>query len=149
MKGSCQCGHINFEVADDYIALVACYCTECQKVSGGVGTYSMFVAADSFVLSSGELSQWERSSASGARNIAHFCPCCSNRIYHQNPDMPALMRVKAGNLDEARKLVPDMHCWVRSAPQWIRLPEGALSYDTQPTMEEGLQALAERKSANA
>jgi len=146
MKGSCQCGSIQYEVPDDFKALIACYCTECQKMSAGVGSYSMFVAFDSFQLTSGELSSWERSADTGARNIACFCPICSNRIYHKNPEIPGVIRVKAGTLENANRLEPDAHFWMRSAPEWIRLPEGALAYDTQPGTEEALLAIQGRRN---
>jgi len=146
MRGSCQCGHVSFEIKAAPLALAACFCTECQRVSGGFGTYSMFVPTDAFELLSGEMSQWERCTDSGSRNIAHFCPHCSNRIYHQDPGMPELLRVKAGNLDQARDLVPDLYVWMRSAPSWIRPPDGSLCYETQPSREEALQAIAELKS---
>lgn len=141
MKGSCQCGNISYEVPDEYIALTLCYCSECQKVSTGVGSYSMFVATDTFKLITGHLESWERLSGAGTRNVAYFCPKCSNRIYHQNPEEPSFIRLKAGTLENASELEPDMHLWVQSAPEWVRFPEGAVTYDTQPTLEEGLLAV--------
>lgn len=145
MKGSCQCGNVKYEVSDDYLALAACYCTECQKVSTGIGGYSMFVAKDNFDLISGELSRWECASDIGTRNIAHFCPTCSNRIYSESPDTPGMIRLKAGTFENANTLEPDAHVWMKSAPGWGRLPEGALAFYTQPSIEEGLQAISERR----
>jgi hypothetical protein len=144
MNGSCQCGHVTFEVKAPPLALAACFCTECQKVSGGFGTYSMFVPAQAFELLSGEMHQWRRGSDTGSTSIAHFCPHCSNRIFHQDPDIPELLRIKAGNLDNAKSLVPDLYVWMRSAPSWIQPPEGSLCYDTQPTREEAQAAMAAR-----
>ena len=141
--GSCQCGNIKYEVDDEYLALGFCYCTECQKMSTGIGTYSMIIRRDSFKLLSGTLKQWERSSDIGNRNIAHFCPICSNRIYHENPEANDIIRVKAGTIDNANKLKPEIHVWVRSAPSWVKFPEGAITYETQPTAEEVVKKMAE------
>ncbi|WP_211826065.1 GFA family protein [Kistimonas asteriae] len=149
MKGSCQCGNVRYEIPANYIALVACYCTECQKASSGVGTYSMLLPSNAFQLISGQLKSWERTSAVGTRNMAHFCPDCGNRIYNVNPDAPDIIKLKAGTLEQAARLVPDAHVWLKSAPGWITIPEDALAYDTQPSIEEGLQDLQQKRQQYA
>ncbi len=149
MNGSCQCGNVRYEVPDNYIALVACYCTQCQKASSGIGTYSMLLPTDAFQLLSGKLKSWERKSTVGALNKTHFCPDCGNRIYNVNPDAPDIIKLKAGTLEHAAQLVPDVHVWLKSAPAWIKIPENALSYDTQPSFEEGLKDLRQKRQQYA
>jgi hypothetical protein len=107
----------------------------------------MIVPADSFKILTGQLSSYERVADNGLRNLAHFCPNCGNRIYAEDPEVPGTYRVKAGTLDNARSLEPDAHVWMRSAPDWVELPAGALSYDTQPTIEQGLKDVQERRQA--
>ncbi len=145
MIGTCQCGEVKYEVKEPYIALVFCYCTECQKLSAGIGSYSMLVPTGNFKLLTGKLADYERTSDIGLKNLAHFCPNCSNRIYHEDPEVPGVYRVKAGTLDDAKSLEPDAHVWMKSAPNWVEPPAGALVYDTQPTVEQGLKDIQERK----
>lgn len=145
MKGSCQCGGVKYQINAESIALVFCYCTDCQKLSAGIGSYSMLVTADNFEVLSGDFSSYERVGNKGVRNLAHFCTDCGNRIYALNPESPGIVRVKAGTIDNARALDPDAYVWMQSAPEWVRLPEGVLAYDTQPTLEEGLKAIQERR----
>lgn len=140
-SGSCQCGKVRYEVEGERLGLVFCQCTECQKLSAGIGSYSMIVPKDALRIVAGELKSWERSAASGARNRAWMCAECGNRIYHDNPDDPVLIRLKAGTLDDAAALTPDAFVWTRSAPAWLRPPEGMVSFETQPTPEEFLAAL--------
>jgi hypothetical protein len=144
MQGKCQCGSVTYEV-NDPIAVVFCCCTECHKLSAGVGSYSMFVPVGNFKLLTGETATFERPSESGATNTAHFCPGCGNRIYSLSTDTPGICRIKAGTLDDARSLKPDVIVWTRSAPDWLEFPEGALVYETAPTMEQGLKDLHERR----
>jgi len=145
MFGSCQCGKVWYEVREPYIALVFCYCTECQKLSAGIGSYSMLIPSVQFSLLKGKLSSYERSSDIGVKNLAHFCPNCGNRIYHENPEAPGIYRVKAGTLDDAKSLEPDAYVWMKSAAPWVKPPVGALTYETQPTIEQGLNDIQERK----
>jgi hypothetical protein len=63
--------------------------------------------------------------------------------------MPDIIRVKAGTLDDAKLLTPDLHVWVRSAPAWFKIPEGALTYETQGGAAEMLSAVKARRANRA
>lgn len=82
-----------------------------------------------------------------ARNTAHFCPQCGVRIFHENPDAPDHIRVKAGTLDNARDLVPDAQVWTGSAAAWIDIPEDALRYEKQGDIAEIVAAITARRAA--
>jgi len=145
-SGSCQCGQVRCEIEGEELGLAICYCAECQKMSTGIATYSMAVPRSAFRLTSGTLKQWTRMADSGARNTAHFCPQCGVRIFHENPDAPDHIRVKAGTLDNARELVPDVHVWTGSAAAWIEIPEDALRYEKQGDLAEIMAAIAKRRA---
>jgi hypothetical protein len=146
-SGSCQCGQARYEIEGEDLGLAICYCTECQKMSTGIATYSMGVPRSAFRLTSGTLKQWTRMADSGTRNTAHFCPQCGVRIFHENPDAPDHIRVKAGTLDNARELVPDVHVWTGSAAAWIDIPAGALRYEKQGDLAEIQAAIGARRAA--
>lgn len=146
--GSCQCGHVRYEVSGPDIGLVLCYCTECQRLSTGIGTYSMVFPRGAFRLVSGSMKSHERAGHTGTRNIGHFCPECGVRIYHEDPHQE-YVRLKAGTLNHASELEPDAHIWTRSAPAWVRLPDGCLSYETQAEPAEMIAAVQARRAARA
>ena len=143
--GSCQCGHVRYEVSGPDIGLVLCYCTECQRLSTGIGTYSMVFPRGAFRLISGSLKSHERAGHAGTRNVGHFCPECGVRIYHEDPHQD-YVRLKAGTLNHASELEPDAHIWTRSAPAWVRLPDGCLSYETQAEPAEMITAVQARRA---
>ena len=145
---SCQRGHVTYEVCGPDIGLVLCYCTECQRLSTGIGTYSMVFPRSAFRLVSGSLKSYERSGYAGTRNLGHFCPECGVRIYHGDPDLD-YVRLKAGTLNNASQLEPDAHLWTRSAPAWVTLPSGCLSYATQGELVEMIAAVRARRAAQA
>ena len=49
--------------------------------------------------------------------------------------MEAVRTVRGGTLDDASWLVPSIHFWTRSAHPWVRIPEDAIAFETQPSRE--------------
>ena len=87
----------------------------------------------------GDTKPWERITASGKRNIAHFCPQCGNRIYHVDPDYNALIRIKGGTLDRPFIPPPQAHVWVSRKQPWVDIP------DRLPQFEENMTRDATRE----
>ena len=139
--GSCQCGRVSDELHLPPLATYVCYCSECQKLSAGVASTNMAVLRDSLRIEQKSLKQFERAGHGGTRNLAHFCPDCGNRIYHENPDQPEMLRLKTGTLDDQGRVKPVMHVWTFRKPAWLPLPENGLVYETQDTPAEMLAAL--------
>lgn len=139
--GSCQCGNVSYELSSGPLATYICYCTECIKLSAGVASTTMAIPRDALRISPSSLKQFERVGANGARNRAHFCPECGNRIFHENPDQPEIIRLKTGTLDNQALVHPVLHVWTIRKPAWLQIPDGDLVYETQDTPAEMLAAL--------
>lgn len=93
---------------------------------------TMFIQADSFNLIRGALKSWTRDAASGAKAVCYFCPECGNRIYHVNPAKPEVLRLKPGALNDTRIIKPQSHAWVSRKQNWVEIPEGMPTHETQP-----------------
>lgn len=113
--------------------LVVCHCTECQRQSGSAFGMSLSVRTTDFEIIQGTLKRFERSSESGRKVGAAFCPECGTRIYHE-PErmMGAAINVRAGTLDDRSGLVPSAHVWVKSKQPWVVIPEGVHQFEAQP-----------------
>ena len=131
--GTCQCSKVHYKLKQPPIKTVVCHCADCQKVSAGAFTMTMLVKREDFELIKGELSAFDRPSASGNTSRCYFCPTCSNRIYHENPDSPEVIRVKPGTLDDTSIIKPEMHVWAKGAQPWVDLSDMPC-YDAQPDM---------------
>lgn len=101
----------------------------------------MAVPRDALRIARDSLKQFERAGHGGTRNVAHFCPGCGNRIYHENPEQPDILRLKTGTLDSQDVVQPLMHIWAGRKPAWLQLPEGGLVFETQETPAEMFAAL--------
>ena len=143
MKGSCQCGQVRYEINGKPLGLGFCYCSECQKMSTGIGTYSMMVPRAAFNKLCGSLKTWERLADSGNRNVGHFCPDCGVRIYHENPEVDYI-RLKAGTLDNARDLIPHAIAYLKRKPKWVPMAESILGFDGMPDIEKVIKSLNQR-----
>ena len=134
--GTCQCSKVHYRISAPPMLTVVCHCTDCQKTSAGALSLTMFIKRDNFELLRGELAYFDRMADSGNRARCYFCPVCSNRIYHENPDDNAIIRLKPGTLDDTAIIKPEMHVWTSSAQAWVALPEDIPCYETQPSMAE-------------
>lgn len=143
MKGSCQCGNVQYEAKAPPVLSVACHCLDCQKLSGTAYSVTLVFKAESFEVS-GETNTYEAVADSGTPKIGHFCPACGNRIYHVDPTMPGSIRLKPGTLDNAPIPEPQCHLWVSRKQPWVEIP------DDMPTFEENAvnlgQVLRDRKN---
>ena len=120
--GGCQCGRIRYRIDGAPLDLVVCHCTECQRQSGSAFGMSLFVAAPSFRLVSGELKSFKVRCDSGRTKTCTFCGDCGTRIYHQTNS--ASMSVKAGTLDNTSSLTPTAHYWTKRKLSWVVIPDG-------------------------
>ncbi len=129
--GGCECGAVRYRVAGDVAAAYACHCRECQLQSASAFGISVPVWANNLELK-GALHSWSRSTDSGGTTECFFCPTCGCRIYHANPDLPGMITVKGGTLDDAIDLRLVAHIWVDSRQGWLDLPGNVPQWPQQP-----------------
>jgi hypothetical protein len=113
IEGSCQCEEVTYKLFKPPQKVIACHCTECQKLSTGPFSVTAIIASKDIVFQ-GELKEWSRLSDSENKNNAKFFPTCGNRIYHYNPaDSETIkLKLKPINLSDASIFDPSAHIWV-------------------------------------
>ena len=133
IEGSCQCGQLTYKLYEKPKMVLACHCTECQKLSSSPFSVTAIIAATSIEFK-GELKEWSRSADSGNRNHAKFCPECGNRVYHYNPDDLEIIKLKLKpvNLADASVFEPSVHVWVSEKLSWYQIPSGVKVIEKQP-----------------
>lgn len=131
VSGSCQCGRITYKLSKPPVAIAACHCKQCQKLSTSAFSLSAMVDSDALEIS-GDMSEWSRISENGNTSTAKFCPTCANHIYHYNPNNPSHLMLKPSTLSDTSIVNPTIHVWVSEKQSWYQIPEGVLVYETQP-----------------
>ena len=133
IEGSCQCGQVTYKLYEEPRMVMACHCTECQKLATSPFSVTAVVASSAIEFS-GELKEWSRSSDSGNINTAKFCPDCGNRIYHYNPDDQTTIKLKLKpvKMSDDSIFEPTAHIWISEKQQWYQIPPGVKVFDKQP-----------------
>mgnify|MGYP003631795472 FL=1 len=133
IKGSCQCGQVTYKLHEAPKMVMACHCTECQKLSTSPFSITALIESSAIEFS-GELKEWSRAADSGNKSNAKFCPNCGNRIYHFNPDdlSTVKLKLKPVNITDDGVFEPTAHIWVCEKLSWYQIPEGVKVIDKQP-----------------
>ena len=116
-SGQCLCGEISYSVYNDPVFTGNCHCKDCQRSSG-----SAFIPAMIFhekdVVVSGEARYFESQVDSGNIHKRGFCPNCGSQLFAQFSNMPGLLGVKAGTLNDSSSYIPRLDFHVGSAALW-------------------------------
>ena len=80
IDGKCLCGQIEFKADIDPTTSTICHCTDCQINSGTAFGYVVGAVKNSFKLTEGKLSSYNKTVDSGAKRELAFCSSCENKI---------------------------------------------------------------------
>ncbi len=116
-SGRCLCGEINYSVDGEPVFTGNCHCKDCQRSSG-----SAFIPAIVFpvkdVVVSGEVKYFESQADSGDMHKRGFCTNCGSQLFAQFSNMPGMLGIKAGTLNDSSNYVPMLDFHVGSAAPW-------------------------------
>lgn len=131
ITGECQCGGVTYTLLEPPIAIAACHCKQCQKLSTSAFSITAMVRVTAIAFS-GEMREWSRVAASGNTSTAKLCVTCGNHMYHFNPKDPDHIFLKPSTLSDTSIIQPTIHVWVSEKQEWYSIPEGAIVFETQP-----------------
>jgi hypothetical protein len=120
-EGGCQCGHVRYQLFGQPLRVGVCYCSECQRHSGGAFSMNVIVRDNSFRIVAGEVKRFSRVADSGRSVECAFCPECGTRIFHVPQFLPGVVNVKAGTLDDPSKLAPTIEVFAKRKPAWLSI----------------------------
>jgi hypothetical protein len=130
-QGGCLCGQVRYTLNARPLALNACHCTDCQKLTGATNFLVVIAPSEAFS-SSGETQSYIKRADSGRELDIRRCPNCGTRLWHHNLSNPALVFVAAGTLDDPGWVVPTSHIWVKRASPAALIHDDALVMDGPP-----------------
>ncbi len=94
----------------------------------GVGSYFL---NSQIIERSGTSEVFERSSDSGRKIRAHFCPKCGSTVYWEPEFLEGQTGVAVGCFASDEFPAPAFVAWNASRHQWVRFPDHCLTSDTQ------------------
>ena len=125
-EGRCACGLIRYRLTGEPMFVHCCHCTDCQRETGSGFAINALYEASRLGLLVGAPEPVDTPSASGRGQTILRCPTCRVALWsHYAGAGEAVAFVRAGTLEKAHAIVPDIHIYTRSKLPWVRLPEGA------------------------
>ena len=127
--GGCECGDVRFRLASAPIFVNCCHCRQCQKLSGSAFALNGMIEADRVeLIPAAPTPPVVRTDQGETR-----CRRCNTLLWATHRDFGDRIRfVRLGTLEDAGRLPPDAHFFVRSKHPWISVPEGVPSFETLP-----------------
>ena len=123
--GGCECARLRYRVIGSPIFVNCCHCRQCQKLTGSAFAMNAMIKANRVTVVEGE-GLLERD-AGGATRCRH----CQVLLWAMHPMFgDNILFLRAGTLDEAERLQPDAHFFVRSKHPWVALPPDVPAFET-------------------
>ena len=79
--GNCLCGAIEIKLNEAPSEIIACYCTSCQKATGGTASYNIIQPDSDSEITKGTTKVFKEIADSGSNLERHFCGDCGSPIY--------------------------------------------------------------------
>ncbi|MCW3066195.1 MAG: hypothetical protein JWN32_3367 [Solirubrobacterales bacterium] len=120
LDGHCLCGEVTYTVAnEDPVITGICHCTECRRQSGAAWSIVVAVSRDEIEITGDSLRTFD-TIGDDTRVPVHrqFCGNCGSPIVSLAEWAPELAFIKAGTLEDASWLEPELEAWCESALPW-------------------------------
>jgi hypothetical protein len=115
-SGSCLCGGVRYRIKAALQPIQICHCSQCRKAQGTPFVTNTPVSEENFELLSGAELLKEFESSAGKKRI--FCSNCGSPIYSKNIQVPGVLRIRAGLIDEPVTAELVAHFHVASRCSW-------------------------------
>ena len=130
-KGGCLCGNVRFSCTAEPEFTFFCHCNDCQRTGGSPFSVELMVSSESFSVS-GDSQTYTVVGDSGKEVHRHFCPKCGSGIYLECDSDPGYVFLKAGALDDAAWVKPDMHIFTAAKQPWVHLGDSLPRHERMP-----------------
>ena len=133
ISGGCQCGSIRYETDADPVFAAHCQCNDCKKASGG-GHATAAAFPDATVTFTGKAKAYASKTDSGATAMREFCPECGGRLTFRSSNMPGMVLLMAGSMDEPAMIKPTGAIYNKRHVAWDHLDPSLNVAETMPPM---------------
>ena len=132
-KGQCACGDFPYPCAGEPASVMACHCRDCQYASGSAFATVAFFPAASCELS-GSSKVYTVKGDAGMTVNRHFCGNCGTPLYSVLSEMPEMLFIKVGSLDQPDSVKLQGHMWCASKLPWLKLDDGLMQLPGNPPL---------------
>jgi len=140
-QGRCQCKKISYSFEHSkLISAHHCHCKDCQRATGS-GKATIMIVPKKHLTLEGELKYFEVKGSSGSHIRRGFCEHCGSGILSYAKEVPHILYIKAGTLDDSTWLKIDSNFFTDSSHAWNEPSEAPKSFKRNPTMSSNFITL--------
>ena len=130
--GGCLCGAVRYSSEAEPVMTGVCHCKHCQRQTGTSFSVLVAVPKGTLRIEGTPLAAFNDTGESGQSVVRKFCPQCGSPIVSEVAVTPTLDWVKAGTLDDASWLQPQVNMWCDSAQPWVLMKDGVPQFARNP-----------------
>lgn len=119
LKGSCLCGEVQYQVADDFAYAVNCYCSQCRRATGSAFKPLAGIEREKLSLVKGEATTFRFGDET---NHDLRCARCGSLLYSIVRE-GQFVHVTLGTLVDEPTLRPTHHIQVGSKAAWYEIKD--------------------------
>jgi|TARA_Y100000766_G_C18774828_1_gene540195 hypothetical protein len=139
--GKCQCGSVSYSFnKEKLISSHHCHCKDCQRATGS-GKATILFISKKYVELNGEIKYFETKGSSGSHVRRGFCPNCGSGILSYTKELPHILFIKAGTLDNSSWVKIDSNFFTKSANDWNKPDESIKCFEGNPGIMYNLKTL--------
>jgi hypothetical protein len=138
LDGGCHCGAVRYRITARPLAVNACHCDDCKRLSGA--TFGLYLHVDKAALeiSGGPRDTFRRTGGSGNQISIERCAACGTRMWHLPDVAPDLVILCAGTLDDPSWAIPTSHIFIEQAAPDAVAAEDAIAVEQFQTTRAAL-----------
>jgi hypothetical protein len=116
---ACLCGATRYDWAGPLAEVILCHCSQCRRANGGAFNVAVLAQrADVQFLARDRVREFE---SSPGKHRA-FCSGCGAAVYSRRDDMPDVLRLRGGLIDNLSAPPNMVHSHVEDGWDWLAGP---------------------------
>jgi hypothetical protein len=115
--GGCTCGAARYEIGAEPIRGFYCQCRDCQRDTGA-GHSAVAVFPSAALKVTGSVTEHLRIADSGVQKRKGFCAICGSPLYNQPQNVPDMIGVYVGTLDDPSSFKPQVVMFASRGHDW-------------------------------
>lgn len=118
---SCLCGEIEFNIKQRVDKIFICHCQQCQKAQGSAFVAVAVIERKNIQFINGENLLNYYSATQGKKRF--FCRNCATPLYSYRDDLPEVIRLRVGVINEPLYTKIYAHAFTRYKAKWFEIPK--------------------------
>ena len=119
----CLCRGISFRIDGELAPIQICHCSQCRHAQGAAFAANIPVDESAVHFDSSRELMTEYESTPGKKRA--FCQRCGSPIYSRRDNLPGVLRIRAGLINEPLATKIGFHAYVDSKANWYEIGDEA------------------------